>query len=479
MNKYDSELVGGRMRAKGYESTDVPEDADVIAINTCSVRGGAEDRVYGRLGELKRLKKRRPGLVVAILGCQAQREGADLLNRAPHIDLIVGTREFTKLPELVARVRAGERPIIAVDESTEVMVERVARVERAPSAFIAVMRGCDLNCTFCIVPTTRGRVQSRTVEDILEEARWLVADGVREIVLLGQTVNSYGFDLATPSEAEALGYRRVLADGGSAVPEYPVSLNLTKSGESERAAAPATLELYQPAPEKPAIPRLAELIRKLGALPGLDRIRLVTNHIAYLDDALIAALAEMPSAMPFLPIPAQSGSDRVLREMRRGYTTDIYRRRIDKLRKRIPNIELSSDWIVGFPGETDAEFQQSCDFLREMKFAQNFIFRYSPRPETAAFDRAELPDEVVAARNTELLKIAEDVQRACWARHVGTVRPVLVELAGKDPGRVGGRTPENLEVHFAGDADLLGEIVNVRITQASAHSGRGELAGQC
>lgn len=468
MNKYDSELLAGRLKKKGYIPVDSPDGADLVAMNTCSVRGGAEDRVYGRLGELKRLKRKRPGMVVAILGCQAQREGAELLKRAPHVDLIVGTREFPRLPELVDRIRRGERPIIAIDENTEVRAERESRAEQAPSAFIAVMRGCDLNCTFCIVPTTRGRVRSRTIQDILEEARWLVADGVREIVLLGQTVNSYGYDLASPTEAEAMGYRRVLAEGGSPVPEY---VEGAAEPMFEKAAAALTLD---PAPTEFAVPRMSELIRKLGALPGLDRIRLVTNHVAYLDDSLIAALAETPAAMPFLPIPAQSGSDSVLRAMRRGYTTDLYRKRVDKLRKRIPNIELSSDWIVGFPGETDEDFQKSCDFLREMGFAQNFIFRYSPRPATASFDRAELPEAVVAARNTELLNVAQEVQADRWRRLVQTNRPVLVEFARGD-GSLSGRTPEYLEVHFQGDPSLVGEIINVRIDHVTAHSARGFL----
>lgn len=459
MNKYDSELLAGRLRARGYESTEVPADADVVAINTCSVRGGAEDRVYGRLGELKRLKRQRPDLVVAVLGCQAQREGADLLRRAPHVDIVAGTREFQRLPELIQRVRAGERPIIALDENAEVVVERTERADSSPAAFIAVMRGCDLNCTFCIVPSTRGRVKSRTAEDIVEEARWLVANGVREISLLGQTVNSYGYDLASPSEAEAMGYRRALAEGGSNIPEYD---------DLSRAVAADGLE-------KPMIPRLANLIVRLAALPGLDRIRLVTNHVAYLDDALVAALAEVPQAMPFLPLPAQSGSDRILKEMRRGYTVDTYRRRIDRLRARVPGIELSSDWIVGFPGETDAEFQKSCDFLREIGFAQNFIFRYSPRPETAAFERDTLPEEIVAARNAELLKVAAEVQQRRWARYIHSTRDVLAEKPGNDPGTLVGHTPEYLEVHFEAPASAVGDILPVVIREAGAFSARGHV----
>jgi len=460
MNKYDSEILSERMAASGYAEAAVPEDADVVALNTCSVRGGAEDRVYGRLGALKRLKRQRPGLVVAVLGCQAQREGAELLKRASHVDLIVGTREFPRLPELVERVRRGERPIIAIDEERDVQVERVERHDRGPAAFVAVMRGCDLHCTFCIVPTTRGRVKSRGVEEILEEARWLVADGVREITLLGQTVNAYGYDLASPTEAEAMGYRRALADGGSAVPSYaPASV------------APAILALAEDAPP---IPRLATLVRRLGMIPGLERIRLVTNHVAYLDDALIQALAETPQAMPFLPLPAQSGSDRILRAMRRGYTTDLYRRRVEKLRARVSGIELSSDWIVGYPGETDEEVEASCRFLREMGFAQNFVFRYSPRPTTASFDEAELPEEVVAARNTQLLKTAEEVQRSRWSAFVGKTVPVLVERTGDEPGSLAGRTPQNLELFFSGPPELVGEIVDVRITQAGSHVGRGE-----
>ncbi|HKD99855.1 MAG TPA: MiaB/RimO family radical SAM methylthiotransferase [Planctomycetota bacterium] len=451
MNRYDSELVAERFAARGWAATDVPDDADVIAFNTCSVRAHAEDRVYGRLGDAKRLKRQRPGLVVAVLGCQAQREGAELLKRAPHVDLVVGTREFPRLPELVERVRRGEGPIVATGEDAEVRVERAARAERGPSAFVAVMRGCDLHCSFCIVPTTRGRVRSRSVEDVLDEVRWLVADGVREIVLLGQTVNAYGYDLTSPTEAEAMGYRRVLADGGSAVPEYA-------------AVAPSE-----------EVPRLARLIRRLGAIPGLDRIRLVTNHVAYLDDALIEALAEVPAAMPFLPLPAQSGSDRILRAMRRGYTKDLYRRRIDRLRARVPGIELSSDWIVGYPGETDAEFEQSVALLREIGFAQTFVFRYSPRPATAAHDEPTLPEDVVAARNAALLRAAEDVQAARWRRYVGTSRPVLVERVDRS-GRLVGRTPESLEVAFPGDASLVGEIVDVEIDSAGSFGARGTRA---
>jgi tRNA-2-methylthio-N6-dimethylallyladenosine synthase len=457
MNKYDSELLAGRLSKKGYTPTAVPDDADVVALNTCSVRGGAEDRVYGRLGELKRLKRKNPNLVIAVLGCQAQREGAELLRRVPHVDLVVGTREFPRLPELVDRVRAGERPILAIDENIDVRVERNERTERSPSAYVAVMRGCDLNCTFCVVPKTRGRVRSRDVADVVDEVRWLVADGVREVILLGQTVNSYGYDLASPTEAEAMGYRRVLAEGGSPVPQYQYSAEHQDS----------TVSL-----DAPTIPRLAELLRRLGGLPGLDRIRLVTNHVAYLDDALIAALAEVETCMPFLPIPAQHGSDRVLREMRRGYTTDLYRRRIEKLRSRIPGIELSSDWIVGFPGETDEDFEKSCAFLREMQFAQNFIFKYSPRPETAAFERSLVPEELVSARHARLSQIADEVQRARWGRYVGAVRPVLTERAAETPGHSIGRTPENLEVVFPTSA-APGEIVDVRVERASAHGARG------
>ncbi len=468
MNKYDSELLAGRLASRGWVETPVPDDADVVALNTCSVRSGAEDRVYGRLGNLKRLKRTRPDLVIAVLGCQAQREGADLLRRAPHVDLVIGTREFPRLAELVERVRRGERPIVAVDEEPEVRVERVERSERGPSAFVAVMRGCDLHCTFCIVPTTRGRVRSRTVEDLVEEARWLVADGVRELVLLGQTVNAYGYDLASPTEAEAMGYRRALSDGGSEVPAYVAPSSADGAGPS------AVLALAE---EAPVVPRLAHLVRRLGVIPGLDRIRLVTNHVAYLDDALIAALAETPAAMPFLPVPAQHGSDPILRAMRRGYTTDLYRRRIERLRARVPGIELSSDWIVGFPSETDADFERSVAFLREIGFAQSFVFRYSPRPGTASFDGAELPEDVVAARNTELLRVAEEVQAARWSRHVGATRPVLVQqTSDREPGVVGGRTPENLEVFFPGGADLVGEIVDVHIDSAGAHVGRGTLA---
>lgn len=458
MNRYDSDLVAGEFRREGWAMAEDPSEADVVALNTCSVRGGAEDRVYGRLGELKRWKRRNPKLVVAVLGCQAQREGADLLRRAPHVDLVVGTREFQRLPELVRRVQAGDSPILAIDESSDVKVERTVRADRSPSAFVAVMRGCDLHCTFCIVPRTRGRVRSRTMDDIVEEVRWLVADGVREVTLLGQTVNAYGYDLASPTEAEALGYRKALTEGGAGVPPY--------------AASPA--EPLVLLGEGSAAPRLANLVRRLGTLPGLDRIRLVTNHVAYLDGALIDAMADVNSAVAFLPVPLQHGSDRILRAMRRGYTVELYRRRIDALRARVPGIELSSDWIVGYPGETEEDFEKSCQQLREIGFAQNFVFKYSPRPDTPAFPLPPVDAATVARRHKELLSLAEEVQAARWRRYEGSTQAVLVERTVD--GRLSGRTPQNLEVFFEGAETLVGEIVDVLVESTTAHSARGTLA---
>jgi tRNA-2-methylthio-N6-dimethylallyladenosine synthase len=430
MNKYDSLLVEGRFRAQGYRLTEDLQAADVVLFNTCSVREHAEERVFSWLGELKHAKAKKPELVVGVLGCMAQRAEDEIFRRAGHVDVVSGTRKIHRLPELVAEVLARrarglgakEQRLLEVGMEEDVAVERGGEPYAGGAAgYLTVMRGCDLNCSFCIVPKVRGRVQSRPIDDLVREARWMVAGGARVITLLGQTVNAYGEDLE-------------------------------RGAGSGRQGRPA----------------LADLLHALQELDGLERIRLITLHPSYATEALARALAACPKVDRYLPLPAQSGSDAVLKRMRRGYTTALYRERVARLREHVPDLVLGSDWIVGFPGESDADFAASVGFLREIGTVQNYVFQYSPRPETRAFELADdVPAEVKKARNQELLRASEEVALAYHRRALGAEHEVFVEeeLAG---GRgLRGRTRHNLTLSFAGPAELVGRSVRVRAEDAS------------
>lgn len=438
MNKYDSLLVEGRFVAGGYRLTERLEEADVLLFNTCSVREHAEERVYSWLGELKNAKQARPDLVIGVLGCMAQRVEDDLFARAGHVDVVVGTREIQRLPELVDEVRArrAEAPerrapvrLLATDMAGEVRVERSDEVYAGGLVgYLAVMRGCDLNCTFCIVPTVRGRVQSRPIDELVREARWMVAGGARVITLLGQTVDAYGEDLPSAGPGQA------------------------GTGRQGR-------------------PSLADLLRALQEVEGLERIRLITLHPAYVTRALAEAIRDCDKVDRFLPLPAQSGSDRVLRAMKRGYTTDLYRSRVELLRSVVPDLELGSDWIVGFPGEREEDFARTEAFLEEVGFVQNYVFKYDPRPGTKAF---ELADDVPAAlkkeRNNRLLATGERVALARMRAWIG--RPVEVLLEEPSPRREGflkGRTAHNLPVSLPGEPREVGTRVTARVAEASAY----------
>jgi tRNA-2-methylthio-N6-dimethylallyladenosine synthase len=435
MNKYDSLLVEGRFRAQGYRLTEEMGAADVVLFNTCSVREHAEERVFSWLGELRSAKARRPDLVVGVLGCMAQRAEEEIFRRAGHVDVVCGTRQIQHLPELVAEVRARraqglavrEQRLLAVDMDEPVAVERDGEEYTGGAAgYLTVMRGCDLNCTFCIVPRVRGRVQSRPIEELLREARWMVAGGAKVITLLGQTVNAYGEDLL--AEEPAL-----------------------RSGRG-RAGRPS----------------LADLLYALQELDGLERIRLITLHPSYVTRALARAIAECPKVDRYLPLPAQSGSDDVLRRMRRGYTRELYRERVAVLKEAVPDLELGSDWIVGFPGESDEDFAGTLAFLREIESTPNYIFQYSPRPETRAFELADdVPLEVKKARNQELLRASEQVALARHQGRIGADLDVFVDEALPDGRGLRGRCRHNLPVSFPGDSASVGRAVAVRIEGAS------------
>jgi len=444
MNKYDSLLAEGRFRREGWALTSSMEEADLVLFNTCSVREHAEDRTWSWVGELKSVKQRRPELVVGVMGCMAQRVGDGIFARAGHVDIVAGTRQFARLPRLVDEVRraraSGERRkarVLALGMEDALAVDRGDEPwDGELHAYLTVMRGCGLNCTYCIVPSVRGRVLSYPIEHLVREARGFVAKGVRVITLLGQTVNSYGEDCPAPGPGE------------------PVL-----RGRQGR-------------------PSLADLLYALQEIEGLARIRLITLHPSYVTPALAQAIAECGKVERFLPLPAQSGSDRILRAMKRGYNAELYRKRTEMLRSAVPDIELGSDWIVGFPSETDAEHDESERFLAEQAFAVNYIFKYSPRPGTAAEALADdVPEEEKKRRNQRLLELGAKAGLARNSAHVGQLRRTFVEqVSEKRDGEVSGRTQHGILVSFAGASELVGREVDVRIEGASAYGLLGALA---
>jgi len=451
MNKYDSLLAEGRFRKSGYETTEVLEEADVVLFNTCSVRDHAEERAWSWVGELKRVKAERPDLVIGVMGCMAQRVEDEIFRRAGHVDLVAGTRQFQHLPAMVAEVlerrahperfHPRDMRLLATDMDADVAVERAGEeYTGGRHGYLAVMRGCDLGCTFCIVPTTRGRVRSRPIDDLVREARWMVDQGAQVLTLLGQTVNSYGEDFAPPG------------------PEAPGAAR--GRGRQGR-------------------PGLADLLYRLQELEGLERIRLVTLHPAYVTPAFARAVADCDKVDRFLPLPAQSGSDDVLKRMKRGYTTELYRGRVGVLREVVPDIELGSDWIVGFCGETEDDFRATEAFLEEQEFAVNYVFKYDPRPATSADGRLadDVPEGEKKDRNRRLLEVAERVQRRRFARLRGrAVRAFVESTSERDPRVLLARTEHGLPVSFEGGVELLGRSVALAVEGTTAYGMSAKLA---
>lgn len=425
MNVVDAELVAGRFQRLSYGRTAIYDEADVVVFNTCSVRGHAEDRVFSRLGELREWKRARKGRVLAVMGCLAQREAHDIRRRMPHVDVITGTKDFPKLPELVHRARAGEGPFVVIDGVLRPDVPRMPSTRPRPyQAYVTIMRGCNRPCTYCIVPTVRGREVSRPVDEVVAEVQQLAEDGVIEICLLGQTVNAY--------------------DGG------------------ERGAA-----------------TLGTLLRRLDGIPGLERLRFITSHPADFDDDTLAAMVESPRLDRFLHMPMQSGSDRVLKAMKRGYTVERYRATVDRIRALIPDMEFGCDWIVGFPGETDADFAASAAECESIRFSQSFVFKYSPRPGTFAAEslRDDVPEDVKRERNRVLLGVQERVSLAAHRARIGTTTRVLFEGRSRlDDSRWAGRDPAHRIVCVADERIREGLAADVRITSATALTLFGELA---
>ena len=423
MNEYDSERVAGLLKQERYELTDRPEDADLILLNTCSIREKAEDKVFSQLGALKHLKRQRPDLVIGVMGCMAQLQKGRIQERAPYVDLVFGSPAIARVGELVTRARQGRGPVLETGEGALVKITARPDGGRRLKAFVTVMEGCEKYCTFCVVPTTRGRERSHAPEVIVEEIRGLAAAGCREVTLLGQTVNAYGRDLSPPTD-------------------------------------------------------LAALLERVNDVDGIERIRFTTSNPYNLTSRLIRAIRDVPKVCEYLHLPLQSGSDRVLERMNRGYTRPRYLELIAELQETVPDLALSTDLIVGFPGETDEDFAQTVDMVERVAYDNVFAFRYSRRPGTPAAEMVDqVPDEVKAERNRLVLEAAGRVATARSQRLEGRTLPVLVDgVSRKNADEVAGRTRCNRVVNFdAAGRDLLGQVVAVRIARALPHSLRGEL----
>ncbi len=429
MNVYDSARMAEVLAPLGYAPSDSAEDADMVILNTCHIREKAAEKVYSELGRLKRWHGAKPASgerrILAVAGCVAQAEGAEILARAPYVDIVLGPQTYHRLPEMVAKATRQAGGVLDTDFPVEPKFDYLPTVSTAPGvgAFLSVQEGCDKFCTFCVVPYTRGAEYSRPAAAILAEARRLNELGAREITLLGQNVNAY---------------RGVAPDGGAW--------------------------------------GLGELIRAVAALPGLARIRYTTSHPCDVDDDLIAAHRDVPMLMPFLHLPVQSGSDRVLEAMNRRHTSHDYRRTVERLRAARPDLALSSDFIVGFPGESEADFAATLALVREIGFAQAFSFKYSPRPGTpAAAMPRQVPDAVKAERLAELQALLREQQRDFNAACIGRELPVLFERQGRHDGQLVGRSPYLQAVHAEAPAAAIGTVAKVRLTALGANSIAGEV----
>ena len=426
MNEYDSDKMADVLNiSDGLVKTDTPDDADVILFNTCSVREKAQEKVFHDLGRVRHLKKANPNLIIGVGGCVASQEGAAIVSRAPFVDVVFGPQTLHRLPELIAKKRATGRAQVDISFPEIEKFDHLppARVEGA-TAFVSIMEGCSKYCTFCVVPYTRGEEFSRPFDDVIAEIVGLVNGGVKEVTLLGQNVNAY---------------QGALDEGGNA--------------------------------------DFAYLLEMVHELPGIERIRYTTSHPREMTQRLIDCYGKLPKLVSHLHLPVQSGSDRVLAAMKRGHTVLEYKSIIRRLREQRPDLCLSSDFIIGFPGETEVDFEATMSLIRELDFDASFSFIYSKRPGTPA---SSFPDDVTAEQKSQrLTKLQAQLEAQAQGVNqamIGTVQRVLVEgHAKKNADELAGRTDNNRIVNFAGQPRLIGQFVEVTVTQALSHSLRGEI----
>jgi tRNA-2-methylthio-N6-dimethylallyladenosine synthase len=427
MNEYDSaKMADVLVEHFGATAAGAPEQAEILLLNTCSVREKAHEKVFSLLGRWRELKAERPHAIIGVGGCVASQEGAALLRRAPWVDVVFGPQTLHRLPELIAEARSGRRAV-------DVSFPEIEKFDRIPlpastpcTGFLSVMEGCSKACAYCIVPITRGAEVSRPLDDVLAEANRLAELGAREVTLLGQNVNAYW---------------GVMPSGGKA--------------------------------------DLATLIRHVAAIEGIERIRFTTSHPAHFDDSLVATYADIGKLVNHLHLPVQSGSDRILKRMKRSYTAAKYVAKIDKLKRVRPGISITTDFIVGFPGETEEDFEATLDLIRRVGFDQSFSFLFSARPGTEAATLEDaVPYETKQARLERLQALVNGQASAISRRMVGTVERVLVERTSRrSPREISGRTENNRWINFGGDASLIGRFVDVLVTEAMPNSLRGRLVG--
>jgi tRNA-2-methylthio-N6-dimethylallyladenosine synthase len=429
MNVYDSARMADLLAPLGFAATDTADDADMVILNTCHIREKAAEKVYSELGKLKRLKETRAReggrMIVAVAGCVAQAEGREIIARQPAVDIVVGPQSYSRLPEMIAEISRGTGHALETEFPAEDKFDALPAptAHGAPTAFLTVQEGCDKFCTFCVVPYTRGAEFSRPVEQILTEAKGLVESGAREITLLGQNVNAY--------------------------------CGLGPDGNSWS---------------------LAKLIEALAKIEKLQRLRFVTSHPRDMTDELIAAHRDVPALMPYLHLPVQSGSDAILQAMNRGHTAAQYLNLVERIRTARPDIALSGDFIVGFPGESDADFAATLELVRAVNYAQAFSFKYSPRPGTpAAAITRQVPEDVKDARLAELQALLTAQQKAFNAACAGRTLPVLFEHPGRKANQAVGRSPYLQPVHVEGALPLIGTIASVRIEAVLSNSLKGVL----
>ncbi|MBT55689.1 MAG: tRNA (N6-isopentenyl adenosine(37)-C2)-methylthiotransferase MiaB [Mameliella sp.] len=420
MNVYDSERMAEAMGGEGYETTARPEDADMILLNTCHIREKAAEKVYSELGRYKGLKADKPDLKIGVAGCVAQAEGAEIMRRQPMVDLVVGPQSYHRLPDLLSRTHNGAKALDTDFPEEDKFDHLTARpkAKRGPTAFLTVQEGCDKFCAFCVVPYTRGAEVSRPADRVLTEARDLVERGVREITLLGQNVNAYH------------GH-----EGG-----------------------------------------LAGLIRALAEIDGLARIRFTTSHPNDMDDALIAAHGDCDKLMPYLHLPVQAGSDKILKRMNRSHTAEDYLRLIERLRATRPDLHLSGDFIVGFPEETEEDFQATMDLISAVEYGSAFSFKYSERPGTPAAERPQVPEDEKDDRLQRLQALLTTQQRRLQDAMVGRDVHVLFEKPGRMPGQMVGKSEYLHAVHVESDAFSAGDIARIRIVSSGPNSLKGVVA---
>ena len=449
MNEHDTERIAGLLEADGMVAVDNEEDADVIVFNTCTIRENADNKLYGNLGHIKPLKDRKPGVQIVVAGCQAQKDQGMIQKRAPHVDVVFGTHNVHRAAELIRSSRESGPVMEILAESEAFPSALPVRRDEAWSAWLTIQIGCDNSCAFCIVPSVRGVEISRSFADVVGEATALAAAGVVEVTLLGQNVNSYGRDLTMAWRGRA---------------DEPGSVDACGRMWTD---------------DRRARPLFADLLRSVGAVEGIRRVRYTSPHPKDLRPETIEAMATTPAVMPHLHLPLQSGSDAVLAAMHRGYTAARYLEKLADARAAIPDLAVTSDIIVGFPGETEADFERTLEVAAEAEYDSAYSFQFSPRPGTEAFEMADrfVPPDVVKERFARLMAVLDRSALRKYSERVDMVEEVLVEGPSKrDPSVTSGRTRQNKLIHFVADGPMpAGTFADVLVTYAAPHFLKGSL----